>query len=190
LKLFKDSAGALFQLLDGFLPRQRDIEGLIRLAGLLALQHRLWMRGERPSLPLLHHVSQFVRDQFQAGGRSRTGGSRAQHDVRSHGVRLRVHGPGRSRRRRVRMNPNVVEIELESRFEVAARGAVQRLTGRVQDVVHDGRGRQCCGRRRAECRDSWGSGLSLQLPMSLVGLFGFACVAASAAGAFALQERV
>jgi hypothetical protein len=65
----------------------------------------------------------------------------AKDDVLPDGVSPGVHCAGRGRALTVRVYPDGGEVVVEARFHSLTRSRVQRLTGRAQNFVHDGRHR-------------------------------------------------
>jgi hypothetical protein len=58
-------------------------------------------------------------------------------DVSSHGIGKRGHGAGRLSGVRIRVHADTREILAEARLEKCARGGVERLARRAQNLVHN-----------------------------------------------------
>jgi hypothetical protein len=84
------------------------------------------------------------------------------------------------------MDSHIVEAASEPRLEEGPRRGIQRLAWGLQHTVHN---RRSCHRPvRGEMESLRGRSLALHLTMLIVGRFGFARIAASAARALALYS--
>jgi hypothetical protein len=94
---------------------------------------------------LLDHMCKFVCDQGTSCTTLRLKTTGPENNVRANGVSVSINGSGGLRRTGISMHANVAEISFKFWLKEISRGAVQRQSGRTQDVMYDWR---CNGRRR------------------------------------------
>jgi hypothetical protein len=85
-------------------------------------------------------MGQFMGQQFcpPCGGGLKL--PRPKNNVRSDGISQGLHGAGRFRRPLVGMNAHRAKVMSKARLHEGARGRIQRLAGRAQNVMDNGRG--------------------------------------------------
>jgi len=96
-------------------------------------------RALREIPPLLHYVSQLMRQQVPTHACSRHVLLHRKSDIFAHRIRQRIHCPCRFGRPCIRVDADAAEVVAEAGLEEGAGGGVERLAGRAQYFVHDGR---------------------------------------------------
>ena len=137
-------------------------------------------------MPLLHDVSELVREQLaaaRAAGRVLTG---REDDVRAGSVGRGIDGASRCRGALVGVNTNVAEVVAEAAFEVGASLTIERRSRRAQHVVNNRRRRVATEPLVAAIpRRS----LQARAVFLLLAFVAGATVRVVAAGALALEDR-
>jgi len=82
----------------------------------------------RPCRSLLHDVRKLMRDQTPAFGTRRRVFAGTEYDIAPERVRARLHRARRIRRRAVRVDAHAREVDAETRLEIRAQRAWQRLS--------------------------------------------------------------
>ena len=89
------------------------------------------------SVVLLDDMRQLAGQQFSSSMRPRSELPRTKHNVLPNRIRLCTDRLRRFRRLRILMHPDIAEIVTEAGLEIGARGGVQRMSRRTEDVAHD-----------------------------------------------------
>ena len=141
--------------------------------------------GRRAAAPLLHDVRQFVCEQLASARACRYILTRGEDDVRADRVGRGVDCLCRSGGAGIAVDAHLTEVVAEAILEMHARVAIERLAGRSQHVVHDGR-RQLAV---APVLAAQPRPLQARLVFLLLALVAAAAVRMTAAGALPLQHR-